>query len=116
MKRTRAQIKAELMKKAEEQIDRLLEWEEQTEAPTLTQFENEVLVSRQVLSEAMLETMMTGQEQHSPAGPVACPQCSQPMEPKGLQTKLVETRAGTLRLKRAYYYCPRCQVGIFPPG
>ncbi len=62
MKRTRAQIKAELMKKAEEQIERLLEWEKKTDAPTLTQFENEVLMTRQVLSEAMLETMMTGQE------------------------------------------------------
>ena len=62
MKRTREQIKAELMKKAEEEIDRLLSWEEKADKPTLTQFEDQVLATRRVLSEAMLEALMTGQE------------------------------------------------------
>ncbi len=75
MKRTREQIKAELMKQAEQEIDRLLDWEEKAAQPTLTQFENEVLKTRKALSE-----------------PVLCPKCGQPTENKGLQTKEVETR------------------------
>ena len=116
MKRTREQIKAELMKQAEREIDRLLEWEETTARPTLTQFENEVLKTRKALSEAMLTGVMTGQESHQPAEAVQCPKCGQPTENKGLQTKEVETRAGTLRLRRQYHYCPHCQAGFFPPG
>ena len=58
MKRTREQIKAELMKKAEQEIDRLLEWEEKADKPTLTQFENQVLRTRKALSEAMLDEVM----------------------------------------------------------
>ena len=116
MKRTREQIKAELMKKAEQEIDRLLDWEEKADKPTLTQFENQVLRARRALSEAMLEGAMGGQETHQPAEPVMCPKCGQPTENKGLQTKEVETRAGTLRLRRQYHYCARCQVGFFPPG
>jgi hypothetical protein len=116
MKRTREQIKAELMKKAEEGIDRLLEWEEQAAKPTLTQVEQQVLTTRKVLSEAMLEGVMAGQEMRQAAEPVRGPQCGQPTENKGLQTKEVETRAGTLRLRRQYHYCAHCQVGFFPLG
>src|SRR5512136_1128157 len=116
MKRTREQIKAELMKKAEQEIDRLLDWEEQADKPTLTQFENQVLTTRKVLSEAMLEGVLAGQETRQPAEPVVCPKCGQPTENKGPRTKEVETRAGTLRLRRQYHYCPQCQAGFFPPG
>ena len=116
MKRTREQIKAELMKKAEQEIDRLLDWEEKADKPTLTQFENQVLTTRQVLSEAMLESVLAGQETCQPAEPVVCPKCGQPTENKGLHTKEVETRAGRLRLRREYHYCPHCHAGFFPPG
>jgi hypothetical protein len=116
MKRTREQIKAELMKKAEEEIDRLLSWEEKSDKPTLTQFEDQVLATRRVLSEAMLEGLLRGQENSQPAERVVCPQCGQAMENKGAHTKQVETRAGSLRLKRQYEYCPHCREGFFPPG
>jgi uncharacterized protein with PIN domain len=116
MKRTREQIKAELMKKAEEEIDRLLSWEEKTDKPTLTQFEDQVLATRRVLSEALLEALMTGQENCQPAERVVCPKCGEAVENKGAHTKQVETRAGSLRLKRQYHYCPHCQAGFFPPG
>ncbi len=116
MKRSREQIKAELMKKAEVEIDRLLNWEEKADKPTLTDFEEEVLAARRALSEAMLEALMTGQENGQPAERVICPQCGQPMENKGSQPKQVETRAGSLRLKRQYEYCPRCKKGFFSPG
>jgi hypothetical protein len=116
MKRTREQIKADLMKKAEGEIDRLLSWEEQTAQPTLTQFEDQVLASRRVLSEALLAALMTGQENGQPAERVVCPQCGQPATNKGVHTKQVETRAGSLQLKRQYEYCPHCRAGFFPPG
>jgi uncharacterized protein with PIN domain len=116
MKRTREQIKAELMKKAEQEIDRLLEWGEKADKPTLTQFENQVLMTRKALSEAMLESVLGGQETRQPTEPVVCPKCGQPTENKGPQTKEVETRAGTLRLRRQYHYCPHCQAGFFPLG
>ena len=116
MRRTRAQIRAELVKKAQEEIDRLLDWEEQTEKPTLTQVENEILSTRKVLGEAMLEAALTGQEAREPVEAARCPQCGRAMEAKGRQMRVVETRVGTLRLEREYYYCADCEVGFFPPG
>jgi hypothetical protein len=114
MKRTREQIKAELMKEAEQEIDHLLDWEEKADKPTLTQFENQMLVTCKALSEAMLDGIMAGQETRQPAEPVRCPKCGQPTENKGLQTKEVETRAGTVRLRRQYRHCAHCQA-VFSP-
>jgi hypothetical protein len=116
MKRTREQIKSELMKKAEQEIDRWLDWEEKADKPTLTQLENQVLTTRKVLSEARLEGVLAGQETRPPAEPVRCPTCGQPTENQGQRTKEVETRAGTLRLRRQYHSCAHCQVGFFPLG
>ena len=53
MKRTRAETKADLTKLVGEVIDELLDWTEDTAAPTLTQIEDIVLKLRQRLSEQM---------------------------------------------------------------
>ena len=81
MKRTREQIKAELMKKAEQEIDRLLDWEEQANKPTLTQFENQVLMRRKALSEAMLDGVMAGQETRPPTACAPRRRTTQPTAP-----------------------------------
>ena len=56
--KSRAVIKAELMKKAEAVIDELLNWHQETEQPNLTQVEGKVLELRQRLSEQMSETVI----------------------------------------------------------
>ena len=39
------------------------------------------------------------------------------VEPLPVRTyEEVETRAGTLRLRRQYHYCPHCHAGFFPLG
>ncbi len=46
---------------------------------------------------------------------VCCPRCGQPMLYKGDPPRTVEHFEGSTRLQRAYYHCPGCQLGIFPP-
>ena len=50
MKKSRKEMKAELMKAAEAVIDELLEWHVETDKPNLTQVEGKVLELRQRLS------------------------------------------------------------------
>ena len=83
MKRTREQIKADLMKKAEEEIDRLLSWEEKSDKPTLTQFEDQVLATRRVLSEAMLEGLMRVKRIVSPRNAWCAPSVGRRWKTKG---------------------------------
>jgi ribosomal protein S27AE len=116
MKRTRAQIKAEIMKRVEKEIDEMLDWREGSAPPNLSQFEEEILQARKAISQAMIEGMLSGEENQRPVEAPHCPKCGVAMENKGKRDKVVETRLGALRMQREYYVCPQCGAGFFPPG
>jgi uncharacterized protein with PIN domain len=116
MKKSRGQLKAEFITEVEERFDELMEWEEQTEKPNLTQIEEIILVLRKRFGERMAQHMIKRQEDRQPAERVPCPQCGGEMATKGLKGNQVETRIGNLKIERGYYYCPNCKQGIFPPG
>ncbi len=116
MRQTRAQKEAALRAVAEEMIKQFLDWEEQAAKPDLTAIEDVVLQLRQELGERMAEVAISDQEATQPAEGVRCPVCGEPMRNKGLKDLGVESRLGTLAVDRGYYYCARCQSGLFPPG
>lgn len=115
MKRTREELRAELLAEAEVVIDELLDWYEGTDAPTLTQVEDVVLKLRKRMGEQMTGAVLTGQEAVHPVPGPACPECGEEMHYKGMKEVVVANRAGEVRLERAYYYCDRCRRGLFPP-
>ena len=115
MKRQRSEVKAELMQKAELLIDQLLDWEEQSAKPDLTQMEDVVLNLRKQLGEQMTLALVDQQEAKQPAE-VRCAQCRCRMRFKGLKAHAVESRVGGLPLSRGYYHGQTCQTGLFPPG
>jgi hypothetical protein len=66
MKRTREQIKAELLRQYAEELDHILVWNEETKRPTLSQIEEQVLAVRKRVSEGMLQQILNGQESQTP--------------------------------------------------
>jgi DNA repair exonuclease SbcCD ATPase subunit len=116
MRKKRSEIKGSLMREAEAVIDELVAWEEQVEAPDLSQIEEVVLKLRQRLSEKMAEAVIQQQENVVRAPGPACPECGTEMRYKGEHSKEVSSWVGEIQLKRGYYHCPKCKTGLFPPG
>jgi hypothetical protein len=116
MKKSREELKAEYLAEAGELFDELMDWDDENERPNLTQIEDIVLELRKRFGERITEKLILRQEQRQPAERVNCEECGDEMKPKGLKGNQVETRAGNRKIEREHYYCPRCKLGIFPPG
>ena len=115
MKRSRAQKKAELLAEAEVLIESLLDWDERTSKPNLRQIEDEVLGLRRQFGQRLAKAVIEDQEAKQPAEAPKCRQCGQVLSYKGQKGTNVESRLGSLAVERGYYYCARCQSGLFPP-
>jgi uncharacterized protein with PIN domain len=116
MKKNQEKLKAEFLAEAEALFDELMAWDENTPKPNLTQIEDVVLQLRERFSEQLTQAMLSRQESRQPAERLSCPECGGEVENKGLKEHQVESRIGGLQIERAYYYCPRCHQGFFPPG
>jgi hypothetical protein len=116
MKRTQEEKRAGLEAKAKELIDELMKWSEETEQPTLTQIEDEILGIRRKLSESMMAVVIEGQESQRPVPGPKCPKCGKEMQYKGDKARQVTSRVGEVKLERGHYYCARCKESVFPPG
>ncbi len=113
--KTRAESKAVLMQKAEEQIEALLDWTEETAHPDLSAIEKKVLEVRQAIGETMAEEVIQRQESVDPVPGPCCPQCGKEMRYRGHKHKEITSWVGELGLRRGYYYCDPCSEGLFPP-
>lgn len=79
MKGKRTEVKAELLKQAEVLIDELLDWNDQTKAPDLTQIEDGVLKLRKQLGEQLALAVIDSQESKRPSPGPRCPTCQREM-------------------------------------
>ena len=108
--------KARWMACAEQLIDELVEWSEKTPQPKLTEIEDKVLELRKRFGEALAQGVVEEQEAKQPVPGPTCPQCGREMTYKGQKEITPHTWVGEVQIQRGYYHCPRCRVGIFPPG
>ena len=116
MTRTRAEMKAAFLAEAEARFDELLDWNERTSTPTLSEIEKEILALRKRLSEKLATLLIESQETVRPLPGPMCAECGGEMHYKDMKANTVESQVGSLRLERGYYYCEACKRGLFPPG
>ncbi len=114
MKRTRSEIKSTLLTEIEAELDKALDWQEKSEIPNLTAFENQVLSIRNSIGIRVLKEILKDEESDL-LRETECSTCKSPLKGKGKRPQIIETRLGTLELEREYLYCETCREGIFPP-
>jgi hypothetical protein len=117
MGQTNDKLRADMKAKMEAILDGLLM--EKGNPGTITLSEIEQLVEE---AGARVKAELTAglvrqasEEDRAGAGPL-CAKCGQRMHYKGQKSKYIETETGPVEVKRAYYYCPTCREGVFPPG
>jgi hypothetical protein len=110
----------------EEIVQRLLEWRQAHPQATFDEIDEEV--SRQFAGLQAQVVAALSQPGHvgadetrasgdDPPDPPRCPQCQSAMQGRGQRRRRVPTRQGQdVVLQRAYYVCPACGAGRFPPG
>ncbi len=107
---------------AEEVLLEMRTWREKHPRATMQEIEEEVDKRIARMHAGLVEGLAmssTAVEVGSRASGKAttCPTCGGVLQARGKQVRqLVTTGEQPVRLERSYGYCPRCQVGFFPPG
>ena len=113
MRKSQADIKAKLLAQYESILDDILSQNE--ESVTLTEIEELALRARAEVGRQMTTALLEVANGYH-RGTLRCKGCGQTMRNKGEKHRYLRTRSGDVEVERAYYYCPQCQVGLFPPG
>ena len=106
-------LKARMMAEAEKAVDRMLAEKGKRQKLQLGDIERMVREAGQQVMERFTNEMVTEEAQGKESD--LCPECGQKMRYKGRKARDLVTETGEVRMKRAYYYCPRCRKGFFPP-
>jgi hypothetical protein len=73
-----------------------------------------VLISRQLGSELMHQTLQRQANQPPPVELQSCPACSGPLDERPPEPRSVRTDAGLADWQEPARYCPRCRRAFFP--
>jgi DNA repair exonuclease SbcCD ATPase subunit len=113
---TDQELEEQLMAEAQKAIKALLAQTQPSDEITLTEIERLVRQAGEKIMEEMTASLVEASQdiQQIPGPP--CPHCGQEMAYKGHKEKNLTTETGKAQVRRAYYYCEACAVGLFPPG
>ena len=114
MPRTAEDLKAQMMARAEEAIDKMLAEAGNEDVLNLCDIERVVRMAGERMMVDFTQGFVEAAAEEGAAD--ICPECGQKMRYKGQKARKVVTETGEVDLERAYYYCPKCRKGFFPPG
>lgn len=101
---------------AAEMYDELGQWREEHPEASIDEIAGQVTPRRRELMGELLKQLARQDGDGEEVEGLACPDCGGPMIYKGAPKRGVAHLEGEMALKRAYYYCARCETGLFPPG
>jgi hypothetical protein len=115
-RQTRDEARDEFLKEAEKLWEDFNNWYSDHPEATYDEMEAKVGAERRAFLGAFLEqSLRQGDLGATPEAPL-CKRCGRPMKFKGYARKAIHGVETDASIPRAYYVCPTCQVGFFPPG
>lgn len=104
----------EFLAKAEGLYDEVMGWRAEHGGASFDEMVRVVRPKRRELMGELLKQLAMAEGNGARAEGVRCGQCGEEMRNKGVLKREVLNGEGDSQLKRAHYYCPRCQKGYFP--
>ena len=115
-RRDEDQERADFMAAAMAMYEALREWRAGHAEASFDEIAGQVTKRRRELMGQLLEQLASQHGKGEAIEGVVCQRCGVQMIYKGPAGREVLHLEGTTRLERAYYYCARCESGLFPPG
>lgn len=109
-------LKKKLKEHYDELIERVMGKQKGLDEISLEEIEEAALEIGRVVQSAVTRELVEQSEAQERGKRPKCPTCGGRMRNKGYREKDLVTRSGEVRVKRKYWYCQRCESGIFPPG
>jgi hypothetical protein len=115
-RQTSSGAREEFLRRTEALWDEFNAWYQEHPEATFDEMEAELGKQRRAILGSFLElSLRQGDLGATPEAP-SCSQCGKPMVFKGYPKKEVHGLEADTKIPRAYYVCPTCEIGLFPPG
>ena len=113
---TASEARAEFLARAEELWDDFDAWYKENPEATFDEMEEQLGRQRRAVFGKLLELRLRQDNLGATPEAPRCERCRKPMVFKGYLTKDVQGLDVEAEISRAYFHCPTCKVGVFPPG
>ncbi len=109
-------LRQRFMAKAEEVFEKAMASGTEADELDLGEIEEVVEGLKFELTGTLVESVVEVRDKGKRGPGPRCERCGREMRYKGKKRREVVTSQGKIELERAYYYCDKCRIGIFPPG
>ena len=110
-----AEIKAQMIRDAEKALEQMLAKRVSPDKATLSDIESVVRQAGEQWMQALTQTFVDESASDRTHDSLECLTCHGRLQVKGPREREVATDTGDVTVTRAYYYCPACATGVFPP-
>ena len=101
---------------AAELYDEMHRWRAEHPEASLDEIIQQAALRRRQLMALWVEQLACQHGTGEAAAGLRCEKCGGPLVYKGRSRRQVEHIEAEIGLNRAYWYCPHCEGGVFPPG
>ena len=113
---TASEAREEFLARAGELWDEFDAWYEANPEATFDEIDEHLGQRRRAVLGELLELRLRQDDLGATPEEPRCRRCGKAMEFKGYLPKSVQGLDIEAEISRAYFHCPTCRVGLFPPG